>query len=35
MENDTDNFGCCSLGRAALNWIMKCDWRWEVINKCI
>ena len=26
-ENKTDNFGCCLLGRAAVNWMIKCDVR--------
>ena len=33
QENDTDNFSRCSLGCAAVNWMMKCDGRLEVYHK--
>ena len=32
-ENENDNFGRCSLGRVAVNWMMKCDGRLEVYYK--
>ena len=25
LDTETENFGCCLLRRAALNWMMKCD----------
>ena len=34
-DKETDNFGRCSLGRVALNWMMKWDGRWEENHKCI
>ena len=34
-ENKTNNFRFCSLGRTAINWMMKCDRQGEMNNKLI
>ena len=34
-DKETNNFGRSSLGGAAENWMMECDGRLEVYNKCI
>ena len=34
-ENKTDNFGRCSLGSDALNWMIKCDEQLEFYHKCM
>ena len=34
-DNETENYGHFSLGRIAINWMMKCDQQEEITYKFI
>ena len=35
LENETDNFGRCLIGRTTINRMMKCDHKQEIPYKII